>query len=133
EFWLVSHGGIEPFDGDLDDYQRYLLDEAKRAREDLKASLKSTKEPVAQPVPVVSAVRKTPEELKRLKRDLGKLEQTILDLQTAKHALEARLTTSLPPQLIGELGRELQKLTDALDTHEENWLLISEQIESAAG
>jgi ATP-binding cassette subfamily F protein 3 len=33
EFWLVSRGGIEPFDGDLDDYQRYLLDEAKRTRE----------------------------------------------------------------------------------------------------
>jgi ATP-binding cassette subfamily F protein 3 len=30
EFWLVSRGGIAPFDGDLDDYQRYLLDEAKR-------------------------------------------------------------------------------------------------------
>jgi ATP-binding cassette subfamily F protein 3 len=25
EFWLVSRGGVEPFDGDLDDYQRYLL------------------------------------------------------------------------------------------------------------
>ena len=33
EFWLVSHGGIDDFDGDLDDYQRYLLDEARRARE----------------------------------------------------------------------------------------------------
>ncbi len=33
EFWLVARGGIEPFDGDLDDYQRYLLDEAKRSRE----------------------------------------------------------------------------------------------------
>jgi len=33
EFWLVSRGGVKPFDGDLDDYQRYLLDEAKRARE----------------------------------------------------------------------------------------------------
>jgi ATP-binding cassette subfamily F protein 3 len=29
EFWLVSRGGVAPFDGDLDDYQRYLLDEAK--------------------------------------------------------------------------------------------------------
>ncbi len=34
EFWLVSRGGIEPFDGDLDDYQRYLLNEAKRSREE---------------------------------------------------------------------------------------------------
>lgn len=33
EFWLVTRGGIEPFDGDLDDYQRFLLNEAKRARE----------------------------------------------------------------------------------------------------
>ena len=31
EFWLVSRGGIAPFDGDLEDYQRYLLEEAKRA------------------------------------------------------------------------------------------------------
>ena len=33
EFWLVGRGGVAPFDGDLDDYQRYLLDEAKRMRE----------------------------------------------------------------------------------------------------
>ena len=32
EFWLVSKGGIEPFDGDLDDYQQFLLDEAKRMK-----------------------------------------------------------------------------------------------------
>ena len=34
EFWLVSRGGVGPFDGDLDDYQQYLLDEAKRVREE---------------------------------------------------------------------------------------------------
>ncbi|NYT46120.1 ATP-binding cassette domain-containing protein [Alcaligenaceae bacterium] len=33
EFWLVSRGGMSDFDGDLDDYQVYLLDEAKRQRE----------------------------------------------------------------------------------------------------
>ena len=30
EFWLVTRGGVEPFDGDLDDHQRWLL-EASRA------------------------------------------------------------------------------------------------------
>jgi ATP-binding cassette subfamily F protein 3 len=29
---MVSRGGVEPFDGDLDDYQRYLLEEGKRLR-----------------------------------------------------------------------------------------------------
>ena len=40
EFWLVSRGGIAPFDGDLDDYQRYLLDEARRAREEASSQQK---------------------------------------------------------------------------------------------
>jgi ATP-binding cassette subfamily F protein 3 len=26
EFWLVTGGGVQPFDGDLDDYQKWLLD-----------------------------------------------------------------------------------------------------------
>ncbi len=33
EFWLVSRGGVKDFEGDLDDYQVYLLEEAKRQRE----------------------------------------------------------------------------------------------------
>ncbi len=33
EFWLVSRGGVKDFDGDLDDYQVYLLEEARRRRE----------------------------------------------------------------------------------------------------
>ena len=33
EFWLVSRGGMTDFEGDLDDYQVYLLEEAKRQRE----------------------------------------------------------------------------------------------------
>jgi ATP-binding cassette subfamily F protein 3 len=33
EFWMVGRGAVGPFDGDLDAYQVYLLDEAKRQRE----------------------------------------------------------------------------------------------------
>ncbi|MDP5241290.1 ATP-binding cassette domain-containing protein [Uliginosibacterium sp. 31-16] len=40
EFWLVADGGVEPFEGDLDDYQVYLLDQAKRAREAASAAQK---------------------------------------------------------------------------------------------
>jgi ATP-binding cassette subfamily F protein 3 len=127
----VSHGGIEPFDGDLDDYQRYLLDEAKRARESLKESLKGPKELAPQAPPAVVVNKKIPENLKVLKRDLGKVEQTILDLQAKKHAIEARLATPLPPQEIGELGLQLQKIDEELSAHEDHWLQLSEQIEAA--
>ncbi|TVT57051.1 MAG: ATP-binding cassette domain-containing protein [Azoarcus sp. PHD] len=132
EFWLVSHGGIEPFDGDLDDYQRYLLDEAKRAREELKESLKSPAKEVA-PVaaPVKAATKPSPEAIKVLRRNLGKAEQRILELQTQKHALEARLAAPLPPQEIGEIGIQVQKLTEELDAQEEAWLDLSSRIEEA--
>ncbi len=36
DFWMVGRGVVGPFDGDLDDYQRYLLDESKRLREEAK-------------------------------------------------------------------------------------------------
>jgi ATP-binding cassette, subfamily F, member 3 len=32
EFWLVAQGGVQPFDGDLDDYQRWLLDVSRAAQ-----------------------------------------------------------------------------------------------------
>ena len=134
EFWLVSRGGVEPFDGDLDDYQRYLLEEARRAREDLKAALKSPK-PAAPPAPAPApaAPRISPDKLKGLKRDLGKLEQTILDVQTRKHALEAQLSGHPAADKIAELGRELAQVDASLNTHEEQWLLLSEEIEAAGG
>ena len=50
EFWMVSKGGVEPFDGDLDDYQKYLLDHAKRMREEAKKS-GSTPSPAAVSAP----------------------------------------------------------------------------------
>ncbi|WP_301101413.1 ATP-binding cassette domain-containing protein [Propionivibrio sp.] len=130
EFWLVSRGGVEPFDGDLDDYQRYLLDEAKRAREALKESLKEAKEIVTQAPAPVLANKKISLNLKALKRDQGKLEQTMLDRQTRKHALEARLSQPLPAKEISELGLELKQIDEDLAGYEEQWLAISEQIEA---
>ncbi len=34
DFWMVGRGVVGPFDGDLDDYQRYLLEESRRLREE---------------------------------------------------------------------------------------------------
>jgi len=129
EFWLVTRGGVEPFDGDLDDYQRYLLDEAKRAREELKASLKDAKDVVTQ-APVVVASKKNTPNLKTLRRDQGKLEQAMLDRQARKHALEARLAKPLPTSEIAEVGLELKKIDDELASDEEKWLTLAEQIEA---
>lgn len=41
EFWLVAEGGLTHFDGDLNDYQRYLLEHARQQREALSAANKA--------------------------------------------------------------------------------------------
>ncbi len=60
EFWLVGSGEVKPFDGDLDDYQKYLLDMAKQRRESLSAKMKAdaqsrNKAPAPSAIPAPSA------------------------------------------------------------------------------
>jgi ATP-binding cassette subfamily F protein 3 len=38
EFWLVAAGRVAPFDGDLDDYQRWLLEQARVAASEARAA-----------------------------------------------------------------------------------------------
>jgi ATP-binding cassette subfamily F protein 3 len=47
EFWMVGRGKVDPFDGDLDDYQKYLLEESKRLREAAKNSARDAVATVA--------------------------------------------------------------------------------------
>jgi ATP-binding cassette, subfamily F, member 3 len=47
EFWMVGRGKVEPFDGDLDDYQKYLLEESKRLREVAKNMARDAVAPTA--------------------------------------------------------------------------------------
>ena len=133
EFWLVSRGGVAPFDGDLDDYQAYLLEEARRAREALKVSLKEERAEERAAAPVVAsppANKKITPQMKAMKRDLAKAEQRMAQLETQRADLEERLSAPLSPQEIGALGLELQAVNEALAECEETWLILSEQIEA---
>ncbi|HET6787183.1 MAG TPA: ATP-binding cassette domain-containing protein, partial [Aquabacterium sp.] len=38
EFWLVTKGGVNDFDGDLDDYQRWLIEQSRLQAAELKAA-----------------------------------------------------------------------------------------------
>jgi ATP-binding cassette, subfamily F, member 3 len=94
-------------------------------------SLKESKETVTQAPPPSDENKKIMARLKTLKRDSGKLEQCMLELQTHKHALETRLSKLLLAHEVGELGLELKTIDEGLADHEEKWLAISEEIEAA--
>ena len=132
EFWMVSRGGVEPFDGDLDDYQRYLLDEAKRQRELAKDAAKA--EAAAKPAPTAPppAPVKTgpaPELLRKWKKELAQVEARMTPLQAEGAALEAKLASNPHPSEIAEAGKRLKLVNEELQTLEEQWLTLSSQLE----
>jgi ATP-binding cassette subfamily F protein 3 len=124
EFWLVSHGGVAPFDGDLDDYQRYLLDEAKRVRERLKAP---APEAAKAPRGRRSAAGA---QLKPLKQALDRLETRMAALQAEKAALEAHLAGALSLTEITEASDRLHGVNEELARNEEKWLELCGEIEA---
>ena len=132
EFWLVSHGGIAPFDGDLDDYQRYLLDEAKRQREAVKESVKEAAAASVKPAAPPPAAKPAREDnrTRQLRRELEKTEARMAELNQQKAGLEARLAGHPSLQEITDLGQQLQQLQGELDTLEERWLEMSSQLET---
>jgi ATP-binding cassette subfamily F protein 3 len=132
EFWMVSRGGVEPFDGDLDDYQRYLLDEAKRQRELAKEEAKAG---AIAPSPATSALPVAPagpsaDSIKKWKKELAQVEAQMATLNTEGAELEAKLSTNPHPSVIAEAGKRLKAVNAELQTLEEHWLELTTQLEA---
>ena len=135
EFWLVGRGEIKPFDGDLDDYQQYLLDESKRLREEAK-----TISEVVNVAPIevdkVKPVVKSSEQkkldaarrqeinalVKPIKKKIEKAEKDMADLNRQKLDIETQLLQPISPAEIAQLGKNLRLINDNLATIEEQWL-----------
>jgi ATP-binding cassette subfamily F protein 3 len=156
EFWMVSRGGVSPFDGDLDDYQRYLLDEAKRLRAEATAAANAALTVAATPVaatpmaaapllatpvsvapekPLVASreQRKETNEKKRpLKKEQDGIEKTMASLEAEKQSLHDKLASPLAPADIANAGKRLKVVEDELEELELRWLELTAQLETLA-
>jgi ATP-binding cassette subfamily F protein 3 len=130
EFYLVAHGKVAPFAGDLADYYQWLQNDAK------------AQQPVAEPVSNGAAQRK---DQKRLEADLRNLtrvlKQNIEKLEKQQHQLEAKLVVLeekladsglYEPSRKAEMTQVLAEQTKfkaELATIEEQWFEAQEQLE----
>jgi ATP-binding cassette, subfamily F, member 3 len=132
EFWMVSQGGVSPFDGDLDDYQKYLLDYAKQQRDEAKKSSK-----IVVPIEVVKTPAPTKlvnnPATKTLRKNLEKLEVLMQSKTTERDVIQASLLTMTKPLDMAEAGKKLNLLETELAELEEKWLGMTEELESTAG
>ena len=141
EFWLVGRGQVQPFDGDLEDYQRYLLEESRRLRELARSSAAPSPAPAsgADAAPRLSGAEQRKQEAARrqqlatqtrpLKKELDTIEPRMAALESEKADLQARLGQALQPTEFAEVGRRLKALGQELEALEERWLLLSEQLQ----
>ena len=154
EFWLVTRGGVEPFDGDLDDYQRWLLEVSRAAakgQEPPPVPRPSAPEPTARagtptptqgPAPAPRSGRddrqagkvaraKLAEATRPLRIEIQRLDERLARLAAERAEVEAQLgDPATRPEDFAELGRRLAHVNAEVAMLEERWLEAQTELEA---
>ena len=149
ELWLVAEGGVQEFDGDLEDYRSWMS-EARRAQ---RSSDKSTFEKSNTASPVTAAVAETKidrkeyrkanaaerarlAELKKpLTQQLARLEEKMSELQNLLNSLntqiaDPKLYETADGAKIAQLSQEQAYTARELSNLENQWLQVQEQLDA---
>ncbi len=139
EFLLVANGQVNEFDGDLEDYYRWLSQHNNQSHtlqneSEVKPSVESKVDKKVQRQQ--SAAQRA--QLKPLTNKLKSLEQQLEKHQSRLAEIEAQLGD---PTIYDDKNKhklqtlllEQAKIQSSIDDAEENWLMISEELEAAAG
>jgi ATP-binding cassette, subfamily F, member 3 len=140
EFWLVADGVVKPFDGDLDDYQRWLLEQSKEAARAAKKQPATPKvaAPVAAPPPAPRDDRKASgqaraklsDQTRPLRKEMEAIDKRLHTLAEERSSIEAELAAGAAASAIAEMGKRLKAINDELEASEARWLALGEQIEA---
>ena len=147
EFWLVAGGTLQPFDGDLDDYQRWLAEE-HRARS---AQRLSKEAPSHTPVAAsggpqapshrredrkaaAAARQEMAQRTRPLKQELQRIEDRLAAIAEQRAALEARVLQGsaaggLSAADRAETGRTLHGLQEEEAALEHRWLELGQTLQ----
>jgi ATP-binding cassette, subfamily F, member 3 len=153
EFWLVAGGHVEPFDGDLDDYQKWLLDVSRAAAKGQapppvpKAAPPAPPPATAAPAsPRKAAPASAPRDDRKqsaqarsqlanrtrpLRQEIAQIDARLAALAAEKIDLEAKLAKGkLPGPEIADIGRTLNHGAAEVARLEERWLAVQSELET---
>ncbi len=129
EFCLMNNGTLQDFDGDLEDYRRFVLEKQRKKPEqtkttDLKPNKKMSRQEAAEQ-------RK---KLKPLSNELKKLETNLEKYQRKNTEIENTLASSeiyqeQNKETLKKLLAEKAELTSNIETTETRWMEIEEELE----
>jgi ATP-binding cassette subfamily F protein 3 len=124
--WLAEGGTVKPFDGDMDDYARLVLDRARTAARTPSVTPTPPPSAPAAKVPLAPLKRKLEAAEAALARETGMVAE--LDAALADPTLYVR-----DPAKAADLGRRRARLGERLAKAEAEWLHAAEAYEVAAG
>jgi ATP-binding cassette subfamily F protein 3 len=152
EFWLVAQGRVMPFDGDLDDYQRWLLDVSRAAQRGLPPpALPSLLGNAAAPAPMPAASKptaapaasredrqaakqaraKAADRTRPLRRELEQIDAKLAALAAERSEVETLLAQpGLDAQGFADHGRRLAFVQAEVARLEERWLELHGELEA---
>lgn len=131
--WLVSNGSVKPYDGDMDDYRKFILagdrgnEQEKQAGNNVEGNGKADRRRnAAKTRTALAPLRK---KIETLEARMAKLGDGIARIDAA---LSAPDTFSKNPEKAAELAKMRSDAALALEQLEEEWLNISAEIEAAS-
>jgi ATP-binding cassette subfamily F protein 3 len=160
EFWLVTAGGVEPLDVDLDDYQRWLLEVSRARARGVEAPPRPAPEgapaappPRTAPAPVSASATASPaaaggnrrDERKHLAQaraerasrtrpmriELAQIDARLEKLASERAEIESAFNSgSLAPAQIADQGRRLNHVAAEVQQLEERWLELQAAIDA---
>ena len=147
EFWLVHEGAIKPFDGDLDDYQRWLLEQSReqareasrRPAEAAPAAREATSRAPQTPPPggrrderkaAAAARQKRADDAKPLRMEQNRIDNRLGVLFDERDKLEAGFSgAALAPEKMAEAGKRLKAVAQEIEQLEMRWLELGTRID----
>ncbi len=132
EFWLVAKGAVMPFDGDLDDYQIYLLEQAKEARQQRQQNAKKAVQAELKAEVAIAAAKPavtySKAKLDQMRKELGQVEASMAKLELEKTELEAAIGNTVDAGRIKEISLQLKTIIETLANLESQWLTLGETL-----
>jgi ATP-binding cassette subfamily F protein 3 len=125
--WLVADGGVKTFDGDLADYRKFVLDQARGSKEKGgnggNAALEARRNAAQarkDAAPLAKKVKAAEEKMERFSMLIARVDLTLADPRAFARN----------PQEAAKLSQQRAELEKALAAAEEEWLDLSAEYEA---
>jgi ATP-binding cassette subfamily F protein 3 len=126
--WLVDGGTVSSFDGDMDDYKRYVLDRAgggkpRKARSEPRPEATGSSAPPSrrEAVPLKKRIAAVEEKMRKFQDLIARIDAALADPAVFKR----------DPAKAAQLSAQRGDLEKALVVAEEDWLALTNEFEAA--